>query len=40
MLHAWIITEQGMGLIIYHGTFAKQTYSHTSNPPTSATIGE
>ncbi len=28
------------GGITSRGTFAKQTYSHTSNPPTSATIGE
>ncbi len=27
------------GTKLYLGTFAKRTYSHTSNPPTSATIG-
>ncbi len=29
----------GDGTNLYLGTFAKRTYSHTSNPPTSATSG-
>ncbi len=33
-------SQNGDGTNLYHGTFAKRTSSHTSNPPTSATIGE
>ncbi len=39
MLHTWTITKRGMGLIFRTAAFAKPTCSHTSNPPTNATLG-
>jgi hypothetical protein len=34
MLNAWIITERWDGANLLAGTFAKRTWSHTSDPPT------